>query len=121
MDLMYCSSLVLGTDLRNCFTTGWWGGGLLWEGKRAPRCSYKQHPDVTKYDLSSVEVVDCAAAPLSAPLQRSLSARLGIDGIRNGYGLSEVVAGAVIPPPDRTLEMQRKGSVGFPMPSIEVS
>ncbi len=68
-----------------------------------------------------MEVVDCGAAPLSAPLQRSLSTRLGIEGVRNGYGLSEVVAGAVIPPPERTLEMQRKGSVGFPMPTIEVS
>ncbi len=66
-------------------------------------------------------MVDCAAALLSAPLQRSLSTRLGTEGIRNLYGLSELVAAAVCPPPERTLEMQRKGSVGFPMPSIEVS
>ena len=43
-----------------------------------------------------------------------------LKGIRNGYGLSEVVAGAVVPPPERTLEMQQKGSVGIPMPCIEV-
>ena len=80
-----------------------------------------QHPDVSKYDLSSVEFVDCAAAPLSAPLQRSLSARLRVDTIRNGYGLSETVAAAIIPTPERAAELMRKGSVGVPMQGIEVS
>ncbi len=66
-------------------------------------------------------MVDCAAAPLSAPIQRSLSVRLGVQVIRNGYGLSEVVAGAVVPSPDMAMELQRKGSVGTPLPGIEVS
>jgi acyl-coenzyme A synthetase/AMP-(fatty) acid ligase len=81
---------------------------------------FLQHPNVSKYDLSSVEFVDCAAAPLSSPLQRALSARLGVSTIRNGYGLSETVAAAIIPVPGQAAEMMRKGSVGIPIPGVEV-
>ena len=45
-----------------------------------------QSPEVSKYDLTSLRLVMCGAAPLSAELINQLSARLPWTSIGQGYG-----------------------------------
>lgn len=47
-----------------------------------------KHPDVEKYDLSSLEMVNSGAAPLSAEVQKAVWNRLKLP-VKQGYGLSE--------------------------------
>merc|ERR1719431_1079060 len=71
-----------------------------------------RHPMVDNYDLSSVISIQCAAAPLSPAIQDQLATRLKVNMIRNGYGMSEMVAGGLIPHPERASEVMKKGGVG---------
>ncbi|XP_055903336.1 uncharacterized protein LOC129939373 [Eupeodes corollae] len=48
-----------------------------------------KHPIVDKYDLSSLLVLVCGAAPLSKETVDTIKARIGVPIIRQGYGLSE--------------------------------
>ena len=45
-----------------------------------------QSPEVSKYDLTSLRLIMCGAAPLSAELINQLSARLPWTSIGQGYG-----------------------------------
>ncbi|MEV5985896.1 4-coumarate--CoA ligase family protein [Streptomyces sp. NPDC052051] len=65
-----------------------------------------KHPVVDGYDLSSLEYILCAAAPLDADLADACSRRLGLPPIGQGYGMTElspashaVPLGALNPPP----------------------
>jgi len=78
-----------------------------------------KHPVVDNFDISSIEEVLCAAAPLSVQLQNELSARTNVKFIRNGYGMSEIVAAAMVPPPDLSEQMMRAGSIGVLLPGNE--
>jgi len=75
-----------------------------------------KHPLVAKYDLSSVQMVGCGAAPLDAETQQSAAARLHAE-VRQGYGLTEAVVGVTGVP----LQGARikSGSVGPLLPNIE--
>ncbi|KAH8292348.1 hypothetical protein KR054_008611 [Drosophila jambulina] len=48
-----------------------------------------KHPIVDKYDLSSLKVLRCGAAPLSRETEDQIKERIGVPFIRQGYGLSE--------------------------------
>ncbi|XP_075148101.1 luciferin 4-monooxygenase [Haematobia irritans] len=48
-----------------------------------------KHPMVDKYDLSSLLVLLCGAAPLSKETEDQIKERIGVPIIRQGYGLSE--------------------------------
>ena len=47
-----------------------------------------KHPSVDQYDLSSLRMLGCGAAPLTRELVEALHKRTGL-GVRQGYGLSE--------------------------------
>jgi 4-coumarate--CoA ligase len=47
-----------------------------------------KHPIVAKYDLSSVRMVNCGAAPLTRELVDALQKRMPLP-VKQGYGLSE--------------------------------
>ncbi|MDH6114718.1 acyl-CoA synthetase (AMP-forming)/AMP-acid ligase II [Kitasatospora sp. MAP12-15] len=49
-----------------------------------------KHPLVDSFDLSSVRYVLSAAAPLDAALAAACAARLGLDTVRQGYGMTEL-------------------------------
>lgn len=53
-----------------------------------------KHPLVSKYDMSHLRYLVCAAAPLSEQLEKDVFERLNIPSlnIRQGYGLSETTA-----------------------------
>lgn len=48
-----------------------------------------KHPLVDQYDLSSLLVLLCGAAPLSKETEEAIKKRIGVPFIRQGYGLSE--------------------------------
>lgn len=48
-----------------------------------------KHPIVDQYDLSSLLVLMCGAAPLSKETEDTIKQRIGVPFIRQGYGLSE--------------------------------
>ncbi|WP_030239110.1 4-coumarate--CoA ligase family protein [Streptomyces sp. NRRL S-350] len=77
-----------------------------------------KHPVVERYDLSSVEYLLCAAAPLDRELADACARRLGLPHLLQGYGMTELspVTHVVSPregdPP--------RGSVGRMVPSTEL-
>ncbi|WP_328943228.1 AMP-binding protein [Streptomyces sp. NBC_00250] len=77
-----------------------------------------KHPAVADYDLSSLEYIVSAAAPLDAALAQACSARLGLPPVLQAYGMTELSPGthvvplsAANPPP---------GTVGKLLPSTEM-
>lgn len=75
-----------------------------------------KHPEVLRYDLSSIRMMLCGAAPLAAGIQAAVYDRVGVR-VRQGYGLSEASAVAYT---QLWEDWQRKmGSVGRLLPSME--
>ncbi|MBT2505381.1 4-coumarate--CoA ligase family protein [Streptomyces sp. ISL-98] len=77
-----------------------------------------KHPAVANYDLSSLDYIVSAAAPLDAQLAQACSRRLGLPPVLQAYGMTElspgthvVPVGARNPPP---------GAVGKLLPSTEM-
>merc|ERR1711970_1693483 len=78
-----------------------------------------KHPDVAKYDLSSVTAIPCASAPLSKEIQNAIFSRLNVNTLRNGYGMSEMVGAGIVPHPDNAVEAMKKGSIGEVLVGME--
>jgi long-chain acyl-CoA synthetase len=75
------------------------------------------HPDFSRYDLSSIKVAASGAAPLArSVLDRMMQAFSGV--VAEGYGLSECTMCATFNPPFR--DGVRVGSVGLPLFDTEV-
>lgn len=69
-----------------------------------------KHPVVADYDLSTIAIIWCGAAPLSGELEQSVLRRLGAGTIiRQGYGMTE----ATFALSGQTDEAHRSGSVGM--------
>ncbi|CEG80177.1 hypothetical protein RMATCC62417_14547 [Rhizopus microsporus] len=67
-----------------------------------------KNPAIDNYDLSSLRLVICGAAPLSGDLSKQVRQRLPKLKIKQGYGLTETSPCAIIEPTDRIID----GSVG---------
>lgn len=65
-------------------------------------------PLVDQYDLSSLLVIGCGAAPLSKDVSDAVKARLNVFEIAQGYGMSEMTLSVLA----QTLENNKPGSVG---------
>lgn len=65
-------------------------------------------PLVEKYDLSSLVVIGCGAAPLSKEVSDAVKERLNVFEIKQGYGMSEMTLSVLA----QTLENNKAGSVG---------
>ena len=75
-----------------------------------------KHPDVEKYDLSSLVLVNSGAAPLGSDLLKSACAHLhGKTMILQGYGLTET--SPVTHSIPFAYGMRKPGSVGIPVPN----
>ena len=74
-----------------------------------------RHPAVDRYDLSSLRWVVCAAAPLRAELQQACARRLGRP-VLQGYGMTEVTAGAAVWDLDTPV---RHGAAGRLLPGVQ--
>jgi acyl-CoA synthetase (AMP-forming)/AMP-acid ligase II len=73
-----------------------------------------KHPAVARYDLSSLEYIVSAAAPLDAELARACSARLGLPPVRQAYGMTELSPGTHVVP--LSAEDPPAGTVGKLLP-----
>ncbi|KUN87684.1 AMP-dependent synthetase [Streptomyces bungoensis] len=70
-----------------------------------------KHPAVARYDLSSLQYVISAAAPLDAQLATVCAERLGLPPIGQAYGMTELSPGTHVVPVDR-LHDAPAGTVG---------
>jgi acyl-CoA synthetase (AMP-forming)/AMP-acid ligase II len=73
-------------------------------------------PVVERYDLSSLELVNSGAAPLSAELQQAAAQRIGCPVVQ-GYGMTESSPVTHVTPLDPA--RHRLGSIGPPVPNTE--
>ncbi|MFJ9607349.1 AMP-binding protein [Kitasatospora sp. NPDC101176] len=77
-----------------------------------------KHPAVDRFDLSSVEYLLCAAAPLDPDLADACARRLGLPHLLQGYGMTELSPVThVVSPHDPA---PAPGSVGRMVPSTEL-
>lgn len=65
-------------------------------------------PLVDQYDISSLRVIFCGAAPLTHEVEQAVSARLNRPMIRNGYGMTEGTVAFT----GQNYEFCKSGSVG---------
>jgi acyl-CoA synthetase (AMP-forming)/AMP-acid ligase II len=73
-----------------------------------------KHPLVDCYDLSSLKVLRCGAAPLDGDLARACARRLGCR-VNQGYGMTETAACTFAP----DVGPEKPESVGPPAPGVE--
>lgn len=59
-----------------------------------------KHPLVSKYDLSSLLVIFCGAAPLSKEIEDEVYKRIGVLAIRQGFGMSEMTLSVLSQDPE---------------------
>lgn len=77
-----------------------------------------EHPDFSKYDLSSLEAVSYGGAPAPAELPKLVKKTFPDAGAGNGYGLTETSS---VTSQNQGLEyLQKPDSVGMPVPVCEV-
>jgi acyl-CoA synthetase (AMP-forming)/AMP-acid ligase II len=72
-------------------------------------------PAVADYELSSLRVVTCGAAPLAPKVEEVCRERLGCQ-LKQGYGMTEFAGGTHIVPDGAP---SRSGSIGPPVPGVE--
>jgi acyl-CoA synthetase (AMP-forming)/AMP-acid ligase II len=75
-----------------------------------------KHPAVDKYDLSSLRLAMCGAAPLGADVEEAVARRLGIV-IGQGYGMTEVCGASHLH--ELAPERIRRGAVGQLVANME--
>jgi acyl-CoA synthetase (AMP-forming)/AMP-acid ligase II len=76
------------------------------------------HPQFETADLSSLQLCSLGSAPVSASVLRRLQERMPDATISNGYGMTEAGPAFCAMPKDEA--WRRAGSVGKPMPPMEV-
>ncbi|MEV0092487.1 4-coumarate--CoA ligase family protein [Streptomyces sp. NPDC050738] len=77
-----------------------------------------KHPSVARYDLSSLDYIVSAAAPLDSALAAACSERLGLPPVRQAYGMTELSPGTHMVPYDA--KNPPPGTVGKLVPSTEM-
>jgi fatty-acyl-CoA synthase len=63
-----------------------------------------EHPDVGRYDLSSLTAVLMGAAPTPVWVWQELKDRLGLEEVFTGYGMTELTSATTFTTPDDPLE-----------------
>jgi long-chain acyl-CoA synthetase len=87
----------------------------LFPGVPAMYIGIINHPDVAKYDLSSVRACISGAAPLPMEVQERFGAITG-GRLVEGYGLTEA---APITHCNPLFGLRKPGSIGIPLPDVE--
>lgn len=63
-----------------------------------------KHPIIDQYDLSSLRLVICGAAPLGAELSQQVKKRLTTMIVKQGYGLTETSPCSIVEPTDHVID-----------------
>lgn len=79
--------------------------------------AFENHPDLSKYDLTSLLCCASGGAPLPVEVARNFEAKTG-SIIFEGYGLSETSPVICANPTNK--EQRKFGSVGFPFPNTDI-
>lgn len=79
--------------------------------------AFENHPDLGKYDLTSLLCCASGGAPLPVEVARNFEAKTG-SIIFEGYGLSETSPVICANPTNK--EQRKFGSVGFPFPNTDI-
>ncbi|CEP16256.1 hypothetical protein [Parasitella parasitica] len=74
-----------------------------------------KNPVVDQYDITSLKLAICGAAPLGKELSHQVRKRIPTMIVKQGYGLTETSPCAIIEPTDRVIDA---GSVGVLMSSM---
>ncbi len=74
-----------------------------------------KRPEVEQFDLSSLEMIVCGAAPLGADVEATVAQRLGCK-VKQIYGMTEIVPTHVAPD---DVPWSKQGSVGILAPNTE--
>ncbi len=77
-----------------------------------------QHPDFSKYDLSSLRSVVSGGSPVPVHLMEQVKERMGAD-VAIVFGQTEASAAITLTKPDDSFE-RKSATVGVPLPSAEV-
>lgn len=73
-----------------------------------------EHPDIGRYDLSSLAAVLMGAAPTPVWVWREMKERLGLEEVFTGYGMTELTSATTFTTPDDPLE-RVASTVGRPL------
>jgi long-chain acyl-CoA synthetase len=87
----------------------------LYPGVPAMYVAINNHPEATKYDLSSLEACNSGAAPLPVEVQQRFHELTGARLVE-GYGLSEA---SPVTHANPTFGADRTGTIGLPYPDTE--
>ncbi|MBW2624144.1 MAG: AMP-binding protein, partial [Deltaproteobacteria bacterium] len=79
--------------------------------------AFTNHPDIDKYDLSSIMGCGSGGAPMPVEAARQFEEKTGAV-IFEGYGLSETAPNLTVNPTN--VEDRKFGSVGFPIPGTDI-
>jgi len=77
-----------------------------------------QHPELSKYDLSSLKQVGSGGAPVPVAMMEQVKERIGAD-VAIGFGQTEACAVLTATQPDDSFEM-KSATVGVPQPYTEI-
>ncbi|HXO10673.1 MAG TPA: fatty acid--CoA ligase family protein, partial [Solirubrobacteraceae bacterium] len=72
-------------------------------------------PGLERYDLRSIELLECGSAPVPAELLRSMIGQFGCEPVET-YGLTEGGANLLTP----RWGVKKLGSTGLPVPDVEI-
>ncbi|KAK3093096.1 hypothetical protein FSP39_011032 [Pinctada imbricata] len=75
-----------------------------------------KHPLVEKHDLSSIKCLYSGASTLSKDLTLQMVERLGLNNVRQGYGMSETSPVVTTDPVNHF----KYGSIGIPIPNTQI-
>ncbi len=78
-----------------------------------------QHPEFSKYDLSSLKQVGSGGAPVPVAMMEQVKARIGAD-VAIGFGQTEACAALTGTKPDDSFEL-KSATVGVPLPYTEIT
>ncbi|HEX6923182.1 MAG TPA: long-chain fatty acid--CoA ligase, partial [Bacillales bacterium] len=119
LSIMYAAEMIIlpNFDVKQALKTIEKEKPTLFPGAPTMYIGLLNHPDIEKYDLSSIEACISGSAPLPAEIQQQFE-RKTHGKLVEGYGLSEA---SPVTHTNLIWENRVKGSIGLPFPDTEAA